>query len=244
MSPLTSLLIHDHEGVRTLTLNRPDRRNALDIALIEGLLAAIEAADADPGTGVLVLCGAGQAFCSGADMVEFRDAGTLAASHNEHRNDLLAALLLRFASLRKPVIAAVGGAALGAGAALALAADMVVMDADARLGYPETRHAMIPSLMAGSLLTRVGRTIAFELLVTGQPIDAARAHALGLANRIVESGTAAAAAHGLAADLARLDRYAVAGTKRILDACTDLPLEEALREGRALGRWLKAERPG
>ena len=149
---------------------------------------------------------------------------------------------MRFGTLRKPVIAALNGSALGAGAAVALAADMVVMSADAKLGYPETRHGMIPSLMIGTLLRHAGRKAAFELLAIGESINAERALVLGLANRIVAPGEVLAEASQMAARLAALDRYALAGTKHVFNACADLPLADALREGRALGKRLQAQR--
>ena len=242
MLPPSHLLVSDRGAVRTVTLNRPEKRNALHTPLIEDLLAALDAADQDDSIGASVLTGAGSLFCAGADMGEFRDAGADAYAMSDRRSDLLIALQLRFGELKKPVIAALNGSAIGAGAALALAADMVVMSADAKLGYPETRHALIPSLMIGTLLRHVGRKAAFELLATGDSIDAQRALLLGLVNGVVAPGEVLPEACRLAASLAALDRHALAGTKRVLNACADLPLADALRQGRALAKQIEAER--
>lgn len=237
------LLISDHAGVRTLTLNRPEKRNALDTALVEALLAALAAADSDETVGAIVITGAGTLFSSGADLGEFRAVGGEAAAAHEHRSDLMLALQLRCTEIGKPVIAAVNGSAIGAGVAIALAADMVVMSAAAKIGYPETKHGMVPSLMAGTLMRHAGRKATFELLAMGDLIDAERALALGLVNRVVAPDAVMGVAHGMAASLVALDRQTVAGTKQIVNACADLPLAAALHTGLALGRRLKLARP-
>lgn len=242
METTAILLITEQDGVRTLTLNRPEKRNALNTPLLQALLDALEAADHDATIGALVLGGAGAMFSAGADMGEFRDAGSRADAASERRSDLLLALQLRFGTLGKPVIAAVNGAAIGAGAALALAADMVVLGRDARIGYPETRHGLVPSLAMPTLLRQTGRKAAFELLVTAELIDAPRALQLGLANSVVPPADVAAEAQRLAASFASMDRQAIADTKRVFNACVDLPLADALHEGRAWGKKLMSER--
>lgn len=236
------LLTDDADGVRTLTLNRPAKRNALHTPLIEALLAAFAAADGDPAIGALVLTGAGSHFCAGADLGEFRDAGAGAETASERRSDLLLELQLRFASVRMPIVAALNGPAIGAGAALALAADMGVASVAATIAYPETQHGMVPSLVLPTLVRHVGRKAAFEFATCGAPVPAERALALGLLNRIVAPGDVLSEAQRIAAGLAALDRFAITGTKRVLGAISDLPLADALRAGRALGQRLRAER--
>jgi enoyl-CoA hydratase/carnithine racemase len=240
MSEQLTILANDVSGVRTLTLNRPAKRNALDTALIESLLAALKAADEDSSIGAVVLTGAGLAFCAGADLGEFRDAGADMQALRARRTELLLQLQLRFSQLAKPVIAAVNGAALGAGAAIAIAADMVVMSADAKFGYPETRNGTIPTLMIGTLVRNAGRKAAFELLATGELIDAGRAAALGLVNRIVPPGEVLDEAQRLAAGMAALNRDVMTGTKRLFHECADLALADALRHGLAGVKSLKS----
>ena len=243
--PSPDCLIVDNRGaVRVLILNRPEKRNALDTRLIAAMLDAINAADRDDSVGAFVLAGAGKLFCAGADLGEFRDAGAEADALSDRRSDLLVDVQLRLGELGKPAIVAVHGAAIGAGAAIALAADMVVMGGDAKIGYPETKHGMVPSLMVATLLRHAGRKAAFELLATGESIGAERAFMLGLANRIVAPGEVLAEALRTAAGLAALDRATIAATKRVFNACADLPLADALREGRAFGKRLKAPRQG
>ena len=235
------LIVDNRDAVRILTLNRPEKRNALDTLLIAGLLAALDAANGDDGVGAIVLAGAGKLFSAGADLGEFRDAGAALDALNNRRSDLLLDLQLRLGELGKPVIAAVHGAAIGAGAAIALAADMVVLGSDAKIGYPETKHAMVPSLMVGTLMRHAGRKAAFELLATGESIGAERAFVLGLVNRLVAPGEELAEAVRMATGLAALDRATIAGTKRVINECADLPLADALRAGRAFGKRLNAE---
>ncbi len=236
------LIVDKRDAVRILTLNRPEKRNALDTPLIATLLDALNEANSDDGVGAIVLAGAGKLFSAGADLGEFRDVGAALDAMNNHRSDLLLDLQLRLGELDKPVIAAVHGAAIGAGAAIALAADMVVLASDAKIGYPETRHAMVPSLMVATLMRHAGRKAAFELLATGESIAAERAFALGLVNRLVTPDAVLAEAVRTAAGLAALDRTTIAATKRVFNECADLPLADALRAGRAFGRRLKAER--
>ena len=236
------LSVDKRDAVRVLTLNRPEKRNALDTPLISALLDTLNEANRDESVGAIVLAGAGKLFSAGADLGEFRDAGAALEAMNNRRSDLLLDLQLRLGELDKPVIAAVHGAAIGAGAAIALAADMVVLANDAKIGYPETRHAMVPSLMVATLMRHAGRKAAFELLATGESITAERAFALGLVNRLVAPDTVLAEAVGMAAGLAALDRATIAATKRVFNECADLPLADALRAGRAFGRRLRADR--
>ena len=235
------LIVDNRDAVRILTLNRPEKRNALDTPLIAALLDAIDAANGDDGVGAIVIAGAGKLFSAGADLGEFRDAGAALDALNNRRSDLLLDLQLRLVELGKPVIAAVHGAAIGAGAAIALAADMVVLGSDAKIGYPETKHAMVPSLMVGTLMRHAGRKATFELLATGESIGAERALVLGLVNRLVAPDQVLTEAVRMAAGLAALDRATIAGTKRVINQCADLPLADALRAGRAFGKRLNPE---
>ena len=236
MTSPNRLIVDNCDAVRILTLNRPEKRNALDTPLIAALLDALNEANGDDGVGAIVLAGAGKLFSAGADLGEFRDAGAALETMNNQRSDLLLDLQLRLGALDKPVIAAVHGAALGAGAAIALAADMVVLASDAKIGYPETKHAMVPSLMIGTLMRHAGRKAAFELLATGESIAAERALALGLVNRLAAPDAVLAEAVRIAAALAALDRATITATKRVFQQCADLPLADALRAGRAFGK--------
>ena len=154
------VLIRHSDGVQHLTLNRPDKRNAMSRALIHALKAAFEACDADPAVRVVVLDGAGAGFCAGADLTE---TGAIATEDgaSAHAN-LIASLLITPRTLSKPVIAQVHGFALGAGCGLALACNSIVCANDARLGYPEMARGVLPALVVPLLVRDVGRKAAFE----------------------------------------------------------------------------------
>lgn len=229
--------LQDH--VRVLTLNRPEKRNALNTELVKAILAAVDEAEQDAAVHVVLLTGTGSVFCAGIDVNEFRDSASPVAALAEQRSDALLRLLSRFSSLRCPVIAAINGTAIGAGAALALAADLVVMSNEATLGYPETKKGFVPSLMVGAIVRNVGRKAAFELLAFGDLIDAEQAKALGLINRVVNSQNFEDESMAFASTLSTLDPAALQNTKRLFSACVDLPLDEALRKGRDFGRVLQ-----
>lgn len=226
------LLIEDSGTVRMLTMNRPEKHNALNTALTQTLLDSLGAADADPAVKAVVLTGAGKSFCAGADTTEFSalvpdDPGAVNA-----RADLTSALHLVFSQMNKPVIAAVRGNALGGGAGLALAADMVVMANDARLGYPELKHGIVAALVLANLVRQVGRKQAFELVALAEPIDGDRASDLGLVNRVVAHDEVLPTAMALATTLAGWSPLAMATTKRTFHRVADLSLAAALEVGR------------
>ena len=139
------LLVETRGAVRLLTLNRPDKLNAMNTVLIEGLIGALQSADTDDAIGAIVLAGAGRAFSAGADMAEFRDMPPGERQGVERRSALTASLQLLLPGLAKPVIAATRGHVLGGGCALALACDMVVAAHSARFGYPEVKRGILAS---------------------------------------------------------------------------------------------------
>ena len=129
--------------------------------------------------------GAGRAFCAGADIDEFQDLTPDHAARVEHRAQLTMRSHLVFSKMKKPVIAAVRGAAMGGGAGLALACDLVVASENATFGYPEIKHGILPAIVITNLTRQVGRKAAFELVSTGEPMGAARALVLGAINKVV-----------------------------------------------------------
>lgn len=170
------------DGVRIIRLDRAEKRNALNRALAETLIAALEQAGVAATTKAVVLAGNGPGFCAGADLAEMK---ALDGEARASRSALTVALLDTPARVPKPVVAAVQGGAMGAGASLALSCDMVVMAEDARLAWPEAKHAMLPRLVAPVLLRHVGPKLGFDLLATGRALGAAEALSLGLTSRMV-----------------------------------------------------------
>ena len=225
-----SLLIENRGAVRILTMNRPEKRNALNAELAGGLLAALRAADADDSVGAVVLTGAGPGFCAGADLDELRQTTDPAAG--EKRAELTMELHRIFSKVRVPIVTAINGSAMGGGAGLAIAGDLAVMAVGAKLGYPETRHGIVAAIVMANLVRQVGRKAAFELVSLGEPVDAQRALALGLVNRVVSRQEVVPEALLLAEKLAAVHRPAMAETKRLFHQVADLPLEAALERAR------------
>jgi enoyl-CoA hydratase len=219
------------EGVALVTLDRPKALNALSFDLLAELDEALAVLDDDPSCRAIVLTGTGErAFAAGADIRE------LAASTREslHAADPFAAVD-RVATLRTPTIAAVRGFALGGGAELAMACDMLVAGDDLRLGQPEISIGVIPGAGGTQRLTRaVGRARAMEMILTGRQVDAAEASAMGLVTRIVPAADVVPEALDLAARIAAMPVEAVRAAKAAVNATQQLSLTDGLRYERDL----------
>jgi len=226
----TFLLQEDRGAVRIVTMNRPEKRNALNTALTVGLLGALRAADADDSVGALVLTGAGQAFCAGADLAELKDLQDPKAA--EQRAELTMQLHLLFSKIRLPIVTAINGPAMGGGAGLAIAGEIALMAESATLGYPEAKHGIVAAIVMANLVRQAGRKAAFELVSLGEPIGADRALQLGQVNRVVPGKRLLREAIKLAEKLAQVQRPAMVETKRLFHQVADLPLEAALRRAR------------
>lgn len=210
----TPLLTADHDAVRVVTVNRPDKLNALDLATLQALDRAFAEAAADAAVRVVVLTGAGpKAFVAGADI-----AGMVALSPAAARDFSLAGqrMMRRLERMPKPVLAMVNGFALGGGLELAMACHLRIAADGAKLGLPEVGLGLLPGFGGTQRLPRlVGRAAALELALTGKPVDAARALALGLVNRVVAAADLEAETLALAASLAANAPLAM---RAILDA--------------------------
>lgn len=231
--PHKNLLIDDREGVRTITVNRPDKLNALNRQTLLELREAMGDAQADEGVRVIVLTGSGEkAFVAGADIGEIRkqtavEARAFSAMGQE--------LMSRIQASDKPVIAAINGFALGGGMELALGCHLRFASSNARLGLPEITLGIMPGFGGTQRLLRlVGTTRALELALTGDPITAERAEQLGVVNRIVDSDKLDASVGEMAARLARAAPEAVRGILQAINqgAETDLQTGLALETAR------------
>ena len=234
---MTVLLTEDRGAVRVLTMNRPEKRNALNSELTQGLLDALRKADVDDAVGAIVLTGAGQGFCAGADLSEFKDLQAGVAAEN--RAELTMQLHLAFSRISKPVVSAINGHAMGGGAGLAIAADIAVMADSARIGYPEPKHGIVAAIVMANLVRQIGRKAAFELVALGEPVDAHHALELGMVNRVVAAAEVMAHALALAEKLAAVKRPAMAETKRLFHEVADLPLAAALERGRDTNKRMR-----
>ena len=234
------LQLEDVGAVRILTLNRPEKRNALDTSLTSALLESLRSADADEDVRCVVLTGAGKGFCAGADLGEMKSI--LDPKAADRRTELTMQLHLAFSKMVTPVVTAINGAAMGGGAGLAIAGDLAVMAESATLGYPEVKHGIVAAIVMANLVRQVGRKAAFELAALGEPIDARRALALGMVNRVVPDARVLEEAIALAKKLADVDRAAMAQTKHLFHEVADLPLEQALEKGRDANRRMRSFR--
>ena len=231
------LRVEDRGAVRLLTMNRPEKRNALNSELTQALLEAMHAAERNDSIHCVVLTGAGQGFCAGADLGEFK--GLQDPELAEKRAELTMQLQLVFSKISKPVVCAINGAAMGGGAGLALAADMAVMAQSAKLGYPEVKHGIVAAIVMGNLVRQIGRKAAFELVALGEPVDAARALELGMVNRVVPDSDVVAESLRIAEKLAAVARPAMAETKRLFHEVADLSLTTALERGRDANKRMR-----
>ncbi|MGZ4104302.1 MAG: enoyl-CoA hydratase/isomerase family protein [Actinomycetota bacterium] len=230
------LLVEDRDGIRHLTLNRPDRKNSISPELREELLVAIEEARTDDEIRCLVITGAGDAFCSGVDLGRSKVTGGAAAG--EQRAPNLAAVrdamkrgvqrvITALWELDKPVIASVNGVAAGGGAQLALVCDLVVAAESARFIEIFVKRGLAIDSGGGWLLPRlVGLAKAKELVFFGEPVSAREALEIGLINRVVPDDALAGATNEWASRLAAGPTRAIGASKRLLNRAlvTDLPL--------------------
>ncbi len=213
------------EGVALVSLNRPERRNALNMALRVALAEAFRDLATDTGVRAIVLAGEGSSFSAGADLNEYRDASTIEVFKRDmHR------LWAAIAECPKPVIAAVHGYALGGGCELAQHADIIVAGRSAVFGQPEVKIGLIPGGGATQRVTRaVGKFAAMRLLLTGDTLPAEEALALGLISRLVEDAEVAAVALDYATRIAALPPIAVRQIKELVLAGMDTALDAGLR---------------
>jgi 2-(1,2-epoxy-1,2-dihydrophenyl)acetyl-CoA isomerase len=228
MSEQTSELLVTHDGsVQTITLNRPDVLNALDLAMHERLAVALDRA-AQPDVRALVITGAGRGFCVGQDVGAFpRDAAAVGELLKQHFNPAIRALR----GLPKPVIAAINGPAAGAGLALALACDLRLAAASARLVPAFGRIGLVPDSGLSHTLPRlIGSAAAFDWMVSGRSIPAREAEAMGLVTRVVEDADLAAETDALAAELAAGPTAAIGLTKQLIGRSLESSLDDQLDE--------------
>src|SRR5450755_3939355 len=222
-----------NDAVATLTLNRPDKRNAISYELIEDLIRALEEVK-DSNARVLILTGAGKAFCSGLDLDNLKALIGRTPEQNLEDSRTMVGLFRSLYEFPKPTIAAVNGAAIAGGTGLALLCDFTLAVPEAKFGYTEVRIGFVPAIVSTFLLRQVGEKIARDLLLTGRLFDAAEALRIGLINEIVPAENLLERARALAAQLAENSPLSLLHTKRLLTeharAELDEQIESAIRE--------------
>lgn len=218
-------------GILTLTLDRPDKRNAISAAMVDALHEALEAAELDADVRVIVVKGAGKDFCAGADLAELLASADATPEVNEASALRLGTLFTRMRELPKPVIASVRGRALAGGAGLMTACDIVIAGAGARIGYPEVLRGFVPAMVMTLLRRLAGEKAALDLILTGRELDAEEALARGLVSRVVPDDAVDAETDGLAVLLAAAPMSALAFTKRLFYELDGQPFEQGIAQG-------------
>jgi len=218
-------------GALTLTLDRPDKRNALDTPTLDALHAALERADLDADVRVVAIRGAGKDFCAGADLEELLASAGHSPEQNQKAALHMGGLFVKIRALPKPVVAVVHGRALAGGAGLATACDLVVASASAQFGYPEIQRGFVPAMVMTLLRRLTGEKLAFDLAATGRLLSAGEALAAGLVSRVVPDAAFDAEVTKLLAALAATGSSAMALTKRQFYQLDGLPFEEGIALG-------------
>jgi len=226
-----ALLTSLDEGILTLTLNRPAKRNALNGEMIDLLHSAVERADLDAEVRVVVLRGTGKDFCAGADLDELLASAERTLAENEASALRLGSVFTSLRELPKPVLAMVHGRALAGGAGLATACDLILASSSAQFGYPEIQRGFAPAMVMALLRRIVGEKIALDLALTGRVLSADDAQAAGLITRVVPDPQLEAEAASVARQLAGLSQSALGLTKRLFYQLDDLNLEEGIALG-------------
>jgi methylglutaconyl-CoA hydratase len=225
-----SLIEDTTEGrIRTLTLNRPEKRNALNGLLVEALHNALRADADDPEHRVVVLTGAGSAFSSGADLEALRQMRTAGPMQNRADSKRLAALFDAIYTHPKPVIAKINGHAIAGGCGLASVCDFAVAVESAKLGFTEVRIGFVPAIVAVYVRRKLGEAALRDLMLRGRLIDAAEAAELGLIHQAVPASELDDAVQSIAAGISRdTSASAVALTKQLLADVPGMGYREAL----------------
>ena len=235
--PYNNLQLAYDGSVATITLNRPDKRNAISYELIQDLLAAFGEA-AESSALVMILTGAGKAFCSGMDLENLKALIGRSPEQSLEDSKIMARLFRTLYDFPKPTIAAVNGAAVAGGTGLATLCDFTLAVPEAKFGYTEVRIGFVPAIVSTFLLRQVGEKVARDLLLTGRLFDAGEAHRIGLVSEIVPADDLMKRARELAAQLMENSPASLLYTKRLLSSAAraemDTQVDAAVRENAAI----------
>ena len=232
MKKKNQAVIYTVEGpVALVTLNRPEKRNALNDSLIAGLKDSLREADADDSVRVVVVTGAGADFCSGADLAALQKISESSVTENLEDAAALMELFALVRRVRVPVVAAVRGRALAGGCGLATSCDLVLAARSARFGYPEVKIGFVPAMVMAILRRNVSEKRAFELIVRGAEIGADEAERVGLVNRVFEDAEFETEVEAYVASFEKVSRSAVMLSKRLLYHMDGMTFDAALQSG-------------
>ena len=229
----TTIQLAIDSNTATVTLNRPDKRNAISYELIQDLLTGLDEIAKSPAQ-ILILTGAGKAFCSGMDLENLKALSGRSPEQSLKDSETMARLFRSLYDFPKPTIAAVNGAAIAGGCGLATLCDFTLAAPEAKFGYTEVRIGFVPAIVSTFLLRQVGEKHARDLLLTGRIIDAAEAHRMGLVNEVVSPDELMSRARELAAQLMENSPASLGSTKRLLSNHArhqlDSQIQAAIRE--------------
>jgi methylglutaconyl-CoA hydratase len=222
-----------HDQVAHLTLNRPDKRNALSFQLLDELARALNEIEKSAAQ-IMILTGAGKAFCAGMDLEELKTLTGKSHTENVADSRKMAQIFRRLYEFPKPTIAAVNGAAIAGGTGLATMCDFTLAIPEAKFGYTEVRIGFVPAIVSSILVWQVGHKIARDLLLTGRIFDAAEGYRLGLVNEVVGADQLMNRAHELAVQLMENSPTSLRLTKKLVSGFIspqlDVQIEQAIEE--------------
>jgi methylglutaconyl-CoA hydratase len=232
MKRSSQAVVYAVEGtVALITLNRPEKRNALNDALISGLKESLREADRNDSVRVVLVTGAGADFCSGADLAALQKISESSVAENLEDAQSLMELFALIRRVRVPVVAAVRGRALAGGCGLATACDLVLAARSARFGYPEVKIGFVPAMVMAILRRNVSEKRAFELITLGAEIGADEAEGIGLVNQVFDDATFEAEVESYVAGFEKVSRSAVMLSKRLLYHMDGMTFDTALQAG-------------
>jgi methylglutaconyl-CoA hydratase len=225
-----TILVDDNPPIRTITLNRPERRNAMTQEMQTELIQALEETAAG-NCRALIITGAGEAFCSGLDLSELQAMQNKTAADDRTDAERIARLFIALRELPIPTIAAVHGPAIAGGTGLAMVCDFTLATPASKFGFTEVRIGFVPALVSAFLSLQVGEKQCRDLLLTGRLFDAAEAHKIGLVNEVVAHGELMARAQALAEVLLANSPESLKATKQLLINQNSAWLEAAIEAG-------------
>jgi methylglutaconyl-CoA hydratase len=231
MAEYTHITYEIKNGVAFITLNRPDKRNALNDRIIAELRGAMVETEADDQAHVVILRGAGKDFCAGADLAQLEKSAQASVLENLEGASRMADLFLTMRGLKKPVIAAVHGRALAGGAGLASACDLVIASRSAQFCYTEVKIGFVPAIVMSIARRNLGEKRAFEMLATGKTFSAEEAAEIGIINRVCDDADFNTEVEKYAAEISQLSASALMLTKRLLYQIDSMSFEQAIRAG-------------
>lgn len=222
-----TIILENKDGLGYLTLNRPEVYNAISQELIDEVRDALDTVDKDEEIKVLIITGAGKGFQAGADI---RELSTMKPMDILRWNEGVVRINAAVEKLRQPVIAAINGVAMGGGLELALSCTLRIATENAKMGLPEVKLGIIPGTGGTQRLPRlIGKGRAYEMLLTGDPVDAQQAYNIGLVNKVVPKGDAVAAAEEMARKIMANGPIAIEMCKDSVEIGMDLPMEHAVQ---------------